>query len=86
MKGIILLVSCFMLFTQVNAQMLHPADAASNIHFTIKNFGINTLGTLKGLQGEIIINDQDCTKDYFNVTVEAATVNTGISARDHHLR
>jgi polyisoprenoid-binding protein YceI len=86
MKRIILLVSCSIIFMQVNAQIFHPDDAASDIHFTIKNFGINTLGTLKGLQGEIIINEQDCTKDYFNVTVEAATVNTGINARDHHLR
>lgn len=86
MKGIILLVSCCILFAKVNAQILHPDDAASDIHFTIKNFGINTSGTLKGLQGEIFINEQDCTKDYFNVTVNAATVNTGINARDHHLR
>lgn len=86
MIRISLLVSCFMLFMQVNAQIFHPDDAASHIRFTIKNFGINTSGTLKGLQGEMIINEQDCTKDYFNVTVEAATVNTGINARDQHLR
>ncbi|WP_068240829.1 YceI family protein [Hydrotalea flava] len=86
MKSMFGLVCCMFLATILPAQMLHPDDAASKVLFTIKNFGINTAGSLSGLKGEIVVNEQDCTNDYFNVTVNTATVNTGIGARDHHLR
>ncbi|MDE3124607.1 MAG: YceI family protein [Bacteroidota bacterium] len=86
MKNMFALVCCMFLATMLSAQIMHPDDAASKILFTIKNFGINTTGSFSGLKGEIIVNEQDCSKDYFNVTVNAATVNTGIGARDHHLR
>ncbi|RWZ87738.1 MAG: polyisoprenoid-binding protein [Hydrotalea sp. AMD] len=86
MKSIFLGLFCLLRMTQLFTQTLHPDDATSQVLFTIKNFGINTTGSLNGLQGDIIINEQDCSKDYFHVSVSASSVNTGISARDHHLR
>ncbi|WP_298301453.1 YceI family protein [Hydrotalea sp.] len=86
MKSMLLCFSCMLWITQSFTQTFHPDDAASTIQFNIKNFGINTTGTFKGLTGEMIVNEQDCSKDYFQVSVDAATINTGIAARDHHLR
>ncbi|MDB5222792.1 MAG: hypothetical protein JWN83_1459, partial [Chitinophagaceae bacterium] len=35
------------------SQKYKPADAGSKVHFTIKNFGINTGGDFSGLSGNI---------------------------------
>jgi polyisoprenoid-binding protein YceI len=68
------------------AQTLMPVDAASRIEFTIKNFGINTSGTFMGLQGNIKFDSSNLPLSFFNVSVDAKTVNTDVEARDKHLK
>ena len=63
-----------------------PVDNGSSITFTIKNFGINTNGSFKGLQGNIKFDINHPDDANFDVTIEASTVNTGIDMRDNHLR
>ncbi|HSZ34139.1 MAG TPA: YceI family protein, partial [Puia sp.] len=58
----------------------------SSIQFTIKNFGINTGGSFRGLQGEINFDSRDLSKANFNVSIDAATINTDNETRDEHLR
>ncbi|MBG9375651.1 YceI family protein [Panacibacter sp. DH6] len=65
---------------------LKPVDTAEAVTFTIKNFGINTRGEIKGLKGTIKWDAANPAASVFNVTADAKTVNTGIEMRDNHLR
>lgn len=79
---IILLTGLFAL----NAQQYRPVDEQSEVKFTIRNFGINTNGTLKGLKGSIKFDPANLSASSFNVTVDVNTINTGVDGRDNHLR
>lgn len=70
----------------VTAVELTPYDADGSVTFVIKNFGLNTDGEIKGLRGRISWDPQQPQSAVFNVTVNAATINTGIDMRDEHLR
>ena len=68
------------------AQSYTPADAGSKVHFVIKNFGIKTGGDFTGLKGTVEFNPKSLSACKFNVSVDAATVDTDNSSRDNHLR
>lgn len=63
-----------------------PTDAGSEVKFVIRNFGINTGGTFEGLNGKIQFDPNNLSSSYFEVSVDASTVDTDIEARDNHLR
>jgi len=65
---------------------LKPVDTKDAVTFTIKNFGINTNGSLTGLKGVIKWDDKNIAANSFNVSVDVSTINTGIDSRDEHLR
>lgn len=65
---------------------LRPVDTNEAVTFTIKNFGINTSGGIKGLRGIIKWDAANPSASVFNVTVDATTINTGIEMRDNHLK
>ena len=67
-------------------QSYTPTDDGSKVRFVIKNFGINTGGTLNGRSGSITFDRSTLATASFNVSVEAKTVDTDIEARDNHLR
>jgi len=68
------------------AQQYNATDADSEVKFTIKNFGLNVNGSFKGLQGKIAFDPGNLAAASINVSVDAATVNTGNGARDKHLK
>ena len=68
------------------AQQYKPVDEKSEVKFVIKNFGLNTSGSLNGLKGTINFDPANPGASSFNVTVDANSVNTGSDARDNHLR
>lgn len=68
------------------AQNYEPADDKSAIKFTIKNFGINTGGSFKGLRGSIAFSEANPAAGRFEISVETATVNTDNDLRDSHLK
>jgi polyisoprenoid-binding protein YceI len=68
------------------AQHYIPSQDGSDVKFKIKNFGVNVGGSFTGLQGSVHFEPKNFTASSFDVTVDAATVNTGIGARDKHLR
>ena len=70
----------------VTAVELVPYDAEDAVTFVIKNFGINTGGEFKGLKGRISWDPQQPQNSLFDVSIDAATVNTSIEMRDNHLR
>ena len=86
MKNIFVLVFFFLATAGLHAQQYAPADAGSSVKFVIKNFGLNVDGSFKGLQGKITFNRENLAASVFNVSVDAATVNTGNGKRDTHLK
>ena len=69
-----------------NAQLLSPVEKSSEIRFAIKNVGLKTTGTFGGLQGKIWFDKSQLPASFFDVSIEAASVNTGSKARDNHLK
>ena len=88
MKKIFSLLTAFLIFTScITAQrVLVPIDANSKVHFVIKNFGIKTGGDFKGLKGTIKFYPANLASSAFDMTVDAATVDTDNESRDGHLR
>jgi|688.fasta_scaffold177324_2 polyisoprenoid-binding protein YceI len=65
---------------------LQAIHAQSEVSFTINNFGIATKGTFSDLKKNIHWNPQNIATSSLEATVSTATINTGIQARDNHLK
>jgi polyisoprenoid-binding protein YceI len=85
MKKFLLLFAPLFLFAFTVID-LKPVDADDAVTFTIKNFGINTNGSFKGLKVSIQWDAANPSNSSFNVSVDANTINTGIDMRDNDLR
>lgn len=85
MKVLFVFISLLSLSFISDAQQ-KPVDEKSEVGFTIKNFGLNTSGTLKGLKGSIKFDASNPSASAFDVSVDAGTINTGIDNRDDHLK
>jgi polyisoprenoid-binding protein YceI len=68
------------------AQTYIPSDQGSSVTFEIKNLGIKTRGSFSGLEGKILFDPKNAASDSFDVSVDAATVNTDNNMRDEHLK
>ena len=86
MKAVFSFIFLMAIFFSASAQKFKPLDEKSEVKFTIKNFGLNTSGSLNGLKGTLIFNAADVAASSFNVSVDVNTINTGIDARDSHLK
>src|SRR5436309_520942 len=86
MKAILSFIFLATVLISVTAQKFKPLDDKSEIKFTIKNFGLNTTGSLNGLKGSIVFNPSDLASSSFSVSVDVNTINTGIDTRDSHLK
>lgn len=88
MKKICALFLSFIFYTNlISAQANYtPVDASSKVHFVIKNFGIKTGGDVTGLKGTIKFDPEKFSGSLFDVTVDAATIDTDNSSRDGHLK
>src|SRR5436305_1968801 len=85
MKQIILFLSVIISATSATAQF-KPTDQGSAVQFKIKNLGFNVNGSFTGLQGNIQFDPAHPESCSFDVSVDAASVNTDNSMRDDHLR
>ena len=43
-------------------------------------------GSFSDVQGVAFINDKDISRSTINVTINAASINTGVAKRDGHLK
>lgn len=88
MKKVYFLITALIIFTSgITAQrILVPIDGSSKVRFVIKNFGIKTNGNLTGLKGTIKFLPANLAASVFDVTVDAATIDTDNEGRDEHLR
>ena len=86
MKALICFIILLPGLFAVNGQQYKPVDDKSEVKFIIKNFGINTNGSLAGLKGTIKFDPQNLSSSSFNVSVDVNTVNTDVDSRDSHLK
>ena len=63
-----------------------PVDKTDSVTFGIKNFGINTKGEFKGLNGSIKWDASNPSNSSFDVSVAVNTINTAIEMRDKDLK
>jgi polyisoprenoid-binding protein YceI len=85
MQRIILFLSVIISAGSATAQY-KPTDQGSTVQFKIKNLGFNVNGFFTGLQGNIQFDPAHPDQGHFDVSVDAASVNTDNSTRDEHLR
>ena len=84
-KTIFLLLIPFFAASIAKAQYI-PLDKGSTLTFKIGNFGFDVNGSFTGFKGTINFDPQNITADSFDVTIDAATVNTDNNLRDEHLK
>jgi polyisoprenoid-binding protein YceI len=85
MKSLIVFLSILITGNPVPAQ-LKPVNQGSSVQFKIKNFGFSVTGSFTGLEGTVQFDPADIAHAYFNVSIDANTVNTDNNMRDDHLR
>lgn len=66
--------------------VIQPVDGESSVRFSIRNFGINVQGRLRGLKGEIVFDPAQLGSSRFQVSLKSNTVETGNRLRDEHLK
>ena len=77
----------FLAFIFGQAVLAQPNQHESKeIIFRVKNFGLTVEGSLRGLEGEIRFDPQNLSANIFNVSIDANSIDTGITLRDNHLR
>ncbi len=57
-----------------------------SVKFKIKNFGLTVTGSLKGMVYKINFNPNNLENSKIRTSVKVKTINTGIGARDKHLK
>ncbi len=72
--------------TSLQAQTEWSILNTSKVTFKIKNAGLNVNGSFSGLAGNIQFSPEALSNSKIDATIEAKTVDTGISLRDNHLR
>lgn len=70
----------------IQGVLLHPADTAGAVRFVINNFGSGVDGSFRGLKGRIDFNPENLARSSLRVSIDAATIETGIAMRNRHLR
>jgi polyisoprenoid-binding protein YceI len=85
MKRFFLFLSVIISASSVVAQY-KPTDQGSVVQFKIKNLGFNVNGSFSGLAGNIQFDPAHPDQCHFDVSLDAASVNTDNSMRDEHLQ
>jgi polyisoprenoid-binding protein YceI len=81
----ILALAAPLALAQTSSWATDPAH--SEVDFTIRHGGVsNVHGRFGGVKGTLVYNEADITKATVTVTIDTATVNTGVDARDAHLK
>jgi len=87
MKNKIIIAIGFLLMGYSSfSQKFIPIDNGSSVKFGIKNFGMNVTGSLSGLKGTVFYKQDNPKASYFDVNVDANSINTSNNKRDNHLR
>ena len=85
MKKALLFFTAVTLFS-ISSIFAQNTVSRSAITFKIKNLGINTVGTIGGLQATVRFNPTDLATADIEASVDVATINTDNSLRDDHIK
>lgn len=70
---------------QTSTWTIDPAHSSAT--FTIRHMGVSKVhGSIGGVKGTVTYDAKDVTKSKVEATLDTATVNTGVEARDKHLK
>jgi polyisoprenoid-binding protein YceI len=83
---LLMVLMAIVLNIQTYAQDYFPSDKDSKISVSIKNVGMNVECILTGLKGTIHFTVADLKSSFFDVSIDANTINTGIDVRDENLK
>jgi polyisoprenoid-binding protein YceI len=83
----VLMVLMLMAPAAVSASSWKINQDHSSIQFQVRYMGlVNVKGSFDKFQGEVVLNEKSPSKSSVEVTVESASINTGVEKRDEHLR
>lgn len=75
-----------LLLVKINTAQNPLKIVSSSITFKIKNAGLTVAGSFSGFKGEINFNPELYKQAKITGSVDVNTINTGIAARDKHLK
>lgn len=85
MKSYMIGIVALLFVATLGKQEIKTAD--SGVTFEVGNMKINTVeGSFKGMKGEVNFDPNDLKNSSFEVTIDAATVDTDNGKRDEHLK
>jgi polyisoprenoid-binding protein YceI len=83
--AMMLALSTAALSAQTKDWKIDPAHSEAD--FSIKHMSISTVhGTFRGIAGVIKFDPADVTKSSVDATIDVSSVDTGVAARDSHLK
>ena len=87
-KTMKIIFSLLLLFLMANAGFSQAKNTVKYavVTFEVKNMGINTSGTIGGLQTEIQFNPLNLPASKIEASVDVNTINTDNDSRDEHLK
>ncbi len=80
------LLTLFLLLAPIVLQAESLKITSSKVGFKIKNAGLTVNGSFGDLSGSIDFSPENYLKSKMDVSLQANSINTGIAARDNHLR
>lgn len=86
MKKIFLLILVSVFTASVGYSQAVTRVTRGAVTFKIKNLGINTGGSLGGVQASVQFNPDQLVTSSIDATVDATTINTDNDQRDEHLK
>jgi polyisoprenoid-binding protein YceI len=85
MKRLAILILPLLLLTSI-ASAQKVVVLKNTIKFQLKNLGVNTGGTISGLQANMVFNPEHLETSAIEATLDVNTINTDNDLRDSHLR
>ncbi len=86
MNRLIIIFTFLLLKITVFSQSYLPVEKGTEIAFNIKNFGFTVDGNLTGIKGNIQFNPLKLGNARFEMSIDAASINTDNKTRDRHLK
>jgi polyisoprenoid-binding protein YceI len=78
-----------LLFSLALAQHYKPVEEKSAVQFKVSHqmiFKSTVTGSFSGLKGTILFDPKELSASSFDVSIDAATINTGVGMRDNDLK
>lgn len=82
----IFLLSTFILFALLSNAQSELKIKSASLNFAIKNAGINVDGKFTGFEMSVNFNPNELSLAKIEAKIDVNTINTGINARDKHLK